>query len=359
MFVPDSRATGSGSYASRCSTRFGLFALAFFLVPLVATAQSSTAGDPSVAIAMTRPAVTMTLNSDAEWRAPKWVEFDQKGHVLILYRDDQKVSHDGNWHLLRISDALGASPRQQALTFAPIEEPADPDRSRTWDTAHGLLRVNDKGTMAYAVFDGAVVTRKPGPLTINGLRNIESRNFTNEVAIDLETFRVLAKRDMSRELDSARTSIVDANGNLLVLRTGEVSWTVTVLGPELNGQTSQVIGMREGGPHIEACSVQQSEVIQCLQGNQVVRMVPGGKLDFVKLGQNWKIDGALLPSQGDWVVAAYTLNGDRFISDNDLWRFNDDGKPTLSPTPLGPICHQGWQASVISQDGNSLLLVML
>lgn len=356
MFVPDSRATGNGRYASPCSTRFGLYALAFFMLPLIATAQGNAVGNTSQTIALTRPVVTITLNSDAEWRAPQWIEFDQAGHVLILYRDNKKVSRDGNWHLLKVSDVLGVSPQRQTLTFAPIEEPSDPEQSRKWETANGFLRVNNKGTLAYAVFDGAVVTRKPGPLYVNGLRNIVSREFRNAVAIDLEAFKVVAKRDVSKELDSARSSTVDADGNLLVLRTGEVSWTVTVLGPELNDQNSQVIGVREGGPHIEACSVQRSEVIQCRQRNEVVRMVPDGKLNFVELKQNWKIDGPLLPSQGDWVVAAYTIDGTQYISDNELWRFNDEGKPTLFTTSLGPICHQGWQASVISQDGKSLLL---
>jgi hypothetical protein len=356
MFVSDSRVAGNGSYASPCSTRFGVFALAFFMLPLIAMAQGNAVGNTPQAIALTRPAVTITLNSDAEWRAPQWVEFDQQGHALVLYRDNKKVSRNGNWHLLRISDVLGVSPQKQALTFAPIEEPADPDGNRKWDTANGFLRVNNKGTLAYAVFDGGVVTRKPGPLNVNGLRNIESRSFRNAVAIDLQAFRVVAKRDVSKELDSARSSTVDADGNLLVLRTGEVSWTVTALGPDLNGHPPRVIGVRQGDIYIEGCSLERSEVIQCRQRNEVVRMVPDGKLDFVELKQNWKIDGPLLPSQGDWVVAAYTIDGTQYISDNELWIFNDEGKPTLSTTSLGPICRQGWQASVISQDGKSLLL---
>jgi hypothetical protein len=356
MSVPNSSVTGSGSYALPCSTRLGLLALAFFLLPSIVTAQGNVVGGSSQVLALTRPVVKITLNSNAEWRAPQWVEFDQQGRLLVLYRDNRKIPRDENWHLFRISDVLGVSPRRQALKFAPTEEPADPDGNRKWDTANGFLRVNDQGTLSYAVFDGAVVTRKPGPLNVNGLRNIESRFFTNVVAIDLEAFRVVAKRDVSKELDSARSSIVDADGNLLVLRTEKVSWTVTALGPTLNVQTSKVIGVREDGPPNEACSVERSEVIQCRQGNVVVRTVPNGKLDFVELDRNWKIDSPLLKSQGDWVSAAYTLNGNRIISDNELWRFNDEGKPTSSPTPLGPTCHQGWQPSAISRDGKSLLL---
>jgi hypothetical protein len=83
------------------------------MLPLIATAQGNAVGNTSQTIALTRPVVTITLNSDAEWRAPQWIEFDQAGHVLILYRDNKKVSRDGNWHLLKISDVLGVSPQRQ------------------------------------------------------------------------------------------------------------------------------------------------------------------------------------------------------------------------------------------------------
>jgi len=357
MSIPNSSAAGSGSRASLRSPRFGLLVLAFFTLSSIAMAQGNAVGESSQVIELTMPAVTITLNSDAEWRAPKRVEFDRQGRVLVLYRDNKKASRDGNWHLLRVSDVLGVSPRTQSLSFAPIEEPADPDGSRKWDSAHGFLLVNDKGTLAYAVFDGDVVTRKPGPDTLNGLRNIESRGFTNAVAIDLEAFRVVVKRDISRE-SGFEPPIVNADGNLLVLRTAKDSFTVTALGPELNEQTSQVIRALEAseGRDIAACSVERIDVIQCRVRNEVVRMIPYGKRNFIQLEKGWRIDGTLFPSQGDWVVAAYTMNGNGQLSDNKLWRFDNEGKSVLSSTFLGPICHQGWQASVISQDGKSLLL---
>jgi hypothetical protein len=356
MFVCNSTGTDSTNNSSPCFTRFGLLVFALLAVSSVAITQGKT--DVSQVIKLTKPATTITLNGDAEWRAPKQAEIDQQGRVLVLYRDNKKASRDGNWHLLRISDVFGVSPRTQALTFAPIEEPADPDGSRKWDTANGFLRVNNKGTLAYAVFDGGVVTRKPGPLTVNGLRNIESRGFRNAIAIDLEAFRVVAKRDVSKELDYARSSTVDADGNLLLLRTGRDSWTVTALGPGLNDQTSRAIGTLEAreGRDVAACSIERIDVVQCQIRNQVVRMLPGGKRDFVQLEQNWKIDGPIFPSQGDWVVAAYTVDGNRYISDNKLWKFNGQGKPVLSSAFLGPLCHQGWQPETISQDGKSLLI---
>ena len=255
------------------------------MLPSIASAQAGAVGAPSQVIALTRPAVTIVLNSDAEWKAPHSVEFDPQGNVLVVYRDDKKSSREGNWHLLKISDVLGSSPHRQALTFAPIEEPADPDSNIKWGMANGFLRLNGEGTLAYAILGGAIVTRKPGPLTIDGHRNIESRNFTNVVAIDLESFEVVAKRDVSRESDSARTSIVDNNGNLLVLRTGEVSWTVTAFEAGLNEQSSRVIGGRTGNYNIEACSIERIETIRCKPGNDVVRILPDGKHPFVKLEQ--------------------------------------------------------------------------
>jgi len=79
MFVPDLKAMGGGSFTSPRLTQFGLFVLAFFILPSIATAQGTAIDATSQALALTRPAVTMTLNSDAEWRAPKQVEFDRQG----------------------------------------------------------------------------------------------------------------------------------------------------------------------------------------------------------------------------------------------------------------------------------------
>ena len=300
------------------------------------------------------PVLTIDLKSDAEWKASPQVSFDPQGRLLVLYRDKKKTSPQGNWHLVRITNPLGSLHTRQELVFAPAEEPADPDRSRTWDSTHVRLYASDDGNQVYAVFEGATVTRKPGPHAVNGLRNVESRYFTNAVSLDMKSLKVSAKRDLTSELSYAVAAAVDLHGNLLVLQFDKSSFQVTTLSSALARQAPAVT-MPRAGELMQSCFLQRDTTIQCLRKNEVVHITPEGQHLFAHLDPGWIMDGQLLASQAGWIVAAYRLDEDQVIAEERLWQIDGKGELVLSSDILTPKCREGWNGSTVSSDGMSLL----
>ena len=166
------------------------------------------------------PTLALDLKTNAAGKADAQLALDPQGRLLVLYRD-KKPDGQQNWHILRITDVLGNSPKREEVSFDPLDVP----KPGPYSSVRARLMPTDDGRIAYAVFDVDMSTGGRMPF----------REFASAVAIDLSAMKVLSKGDLGWR---SYYSQVDKRGDLLhAVNDGQDVYKISTYGPDLVERT--------------------------------------------------------------------------------------------------------------------------
>src|SRR5580704_13917486 len=175
------------------------------------------------------PTARIDLHTHTESRVNTQVEFDTAGRLLILYRDKFRMSQKGNWHLLRLTGPFSGELKREEIDFSIPQEPVDPESSRRWDSFSARLLLSPDGSRAYAVFEGSVVTTKPGPPPSGAVRNVSVDTFSSLISFDLRAFRLSASADVTQHPNNLAADQISIKGDLLLLYSTDTGWKIVIL----------------------------------------------------------------------------------------------------------------------------------
>jgi hypothetical protein len=285
------------------------------------------------------------------------MQFDREGRLLILYRDKDKLTPNGNWHLIRLTDPLSPKPHREDLAFSLPQEPEGPRASDLWINFHSAL-LPDSESHAFAVFAGATCKELPGPRPATGGYKINCRNFSSAVSFDLKAFHVVATQDISDRLDAREPwepATVNEQGELLTLHRGKNDWQIAFFDPLL--ETPRVISLDANKDHsalLGFCRLTSESTLHCsylggaspfLVAQAGIQLLPPSTNPSCKTGDNAEA------TQGGFGIDT-RINAQKLVESNALCRF-DAASPT-SPSLL-PLCHESWRIRGISPDHHSVI----
>lgn len=325
-----------------------LLGFILFLSPVIAATQIP----PTPALAR-----TLNLHTHAEWRVNAQMQFDREGRLLILYRDRDKLTPTGNWHLIRLTDPLSPKPHREDLIFSLPQEPEGPRASDLWMNFHSAL-LPDSESHAFAVFAGATCKELPGPKPATGGYNVNCRNFSSAVSFDLKAFHVIATQDISDRLDSHEPwepAMVNKQGELLTLHRGKDDWQIAFFDPPL--KAFRVISLDANKDHsalLGFCRLTPEATLDCSHlGGASPFLVTQEGIQPIPPPANpsCKTEGNAGVTQAGFGIDTRT-NAQRLVESNALCRLNA-ASPT-SPSLL-PLCHQSWRLTGISSDHHSVI----
>jgi hypothetical protein len=314
--------------------------LAFLTCPLALPAQ------PKIT-----PTAEIDLHTHAEWRVHAQIEFDAAGRVLILYRDKFKRSRTGNWHLIRLTGPFSGEPKREEIDFSIPQEPVDPESTRRWDSFSDRLLLSPDGSHAFAVFDGSVVTAKPGPPPSGAVRNVSVDTFSSLISFDLAAFRVLASADITEHPNNLAAKQISSKGELLLLYLIDKDWKIVILDGFLHKlQTVNVSAAPVEKYRRSSCQLRPDLKIECpMQGQGDLLL---GSESIVQLADStckMRPGPSVFGVGKDETVKDYIIEADR------LCIRDESGKEERVSAELLPRCRQGWQVTAISADHRSML----
>lgn len=313
--------------------------LAFVTLPLSLRAQSKI-----------HPATEITLHNHAEWRIDAQIVFDPIGRLLILYRDNSKLNANDHWHLIRLTDPQSGKPRSEEITFSIPREPTGPTANR-WDNFHDSLLLSPDGNYAYAAFNGAIVTAKPGLPPATGGRNVRIDPFSSVISFDLIAFKLLASADVTQHPTNSNVHLLDDQGNLLLLHPTDADWSVQVLDRFLHEVKTVTISMGPGKSRRFNCYLRPDLKMECPSY---------GEGDLLFTSQlTVQLPHSTCKMRQETVALGFgkdvTLDDERLIKSDRLCTRDKSGKTKLVSPDLLPRCHQGWQPEATSPDHLYLL----
>jgi hypothetical protein len=299
---------------------------------------------PSLAVGQSmlklrKPEAVLEIDPHADSKAHPEVAFDQQGRLLILYRDKNR-SQQEHWHLLRITNWLGAAPQREELSFSPLTDSCGPDGQPF--SENSTLRISDDGNIGYAIFSGDVVTKQPcsRPLSV---MSADLTQFTNVVSIDLTSMKVLSKAGLPLFSESQ----VSPSGELWSMYSNSRSRTLTPLTPGSNKAGSVQLQGSWG-----SCELQRGVIVLCTEDGKVFRIFPGEAREAGRLVPGWTINGVPRLTRDNMVAIAYK----QMDGEHRLWRIPGDYGSVVSSEPLAPYCPGvGWSLAAVSSDGKSIL----
>jgi len=284
------------------------------------------------------PTAVLDLKTQADLKFNVQIAFDPQGRLLVLYRD-KKPTGQQNWHLLRITDALGNSPKKEEMSFDPLEAP-----KQSYSYVRMRLLLTDDGKIGYVLFTVETSTHGHTPIKF----------VANAVAVDLNSMKLLAKGELG---ENSYFSQVTERGDLLSadgVETQQEAYKVITYEPNLLEQTSVL----QKGINGLQCWLRRDASFLCAEGGQLNRLDSSYTHYLSNVGPEWHIwHLPLLESKGLWGVAFKDVEGNRPHREDRLWKMTNSGLVSMSPYSLTPECNDRWNVNSVSDDGKVLLAV--
>ena len=238
------------------------------------------------------------------------------------------------------------------MTSRIPQEPADPEPTRRSTSFSVRLLLSPDGSRAFAEFEGAVVTAKPGPPPPGAARNVSVNGFESLVSFDLAAFRVSAARDLTEHQNQpANVQELISNGELFRLYLTDTEWKIVVLDGLLHEvQTVTVSAAPVDQSARHWCELRSDLKIECpVKGGGNLLLSSDSVVQLAPSTCSMTLRRSAFEVGKDELVKGYVTEADR------LCTRDESGKENLVSADLLPHCPHRWHVAAISPDHRSLL----